>query len=102
MPLPPDFYLYNSFLDSFAGEDLIYGICEAIDAEKDPDCLKLAFHIVESLAQLNPDSSGLLASFAKDVFDILEPYFPIHFTRVSLIFHTYFSVEHLLFIHTDC
>ncbi|KAH1219371.1 MMS19 nucleotide excision repair [Glycine max] len=63
------------------GEDLIYGICEAIDAEKDPDCLKLAFHIVESLAQLNPDSSGLLASFAKDVFDILEPYFPIHFTR---------------------
>jgi len=84
------------------GEDLIYGICEAIDAEKDPDCLKLAFHIVESLAQLNPDSSGLLASFAKDVFDILEPYFPIHFTRVSLIFHTYFSVEHLLFIHTDC
>ncbi|KAL2590882.1 hypothetical protein AAZV13_13G312600 [Glycine max] len=65
------------------GEDLIYGICEAIDAEKDPDCLKLAFHIVESLAQLNPDSSGLLASFAKDVFDILEPYFPIHFTRPS-------------------
>ncbi|XP_020227718.1 MMS19 nucleotide excision repair protein homolog isoform X1 [Cajanus cajan] len=65
------------------GEDLIYGICEAIDAEKDPECLMLAFHIVESLAQLYPDSSGLLASFAKDVFDILEPYFPIHFTHPS-------------------
>ncbi|KAH1207490.1 MMS19 nucleotide excision repair [Glycine max] len=65
------------------GEDLIYGICEAIDAEKDPDCLKLAFHIVASLAQLNPDSSSLLASYAKDVFDILEPYFPIHFTHPS-------------------
>ncbi|KAG4945082.1 hypothetical protein JHK87_041089 [Glycine soja] len=65
------------------GEDLIYGICEAIDAEKDPDCLKLAFHIVASLAQLNPDSSSLLASYAKDVFDILEPYFPIHFTHIT-------------------
>ncbi|RDX83993.1 MMS19 nucleotide excision repair protein-like protein [Mucuna pruriens] len=65
------------------GEDLIYGICEAIDAEKDPECLMLAFHIVESLALLYPDSSGLLASFAKDVFDILEPYFPIHFTHPS-------------------
>ncbi|KAL2332331.1 hypothetical protein Fmac_019912 [Flemingia macrophylla] len=65
------------------GEDLIYGICESIDAEKDPECLLLAFHIVESLAQLYPDSSGLLASYAKDVFDILEPYFPIHFTHPS-------------------
>jgi len=62
----------------------------------------LAFHIVQSLAQLYPDSSGLLASFAKDIFDILEPYFPIHFTHVSLIFHVYLSVGHLLFAHTDC
>jgi len=102
MPLPPDFYLYNSFLDSFAGEDLIYGICEAVDAEKDPDCLKLAFHTVKSLSQLYPDSSGLLANFAKDVFDILEPYFPIHFIHVSLIFHFYFFVAHILFLHIDC
>ncbi|XP_027929094.1 MMS19 nucleotide excision repair protein homolog isoform X2 [Vigna unguiculata] len=63
------------------GDGLIYGVCEAIDAEKDPECLMLAFHIVQSLAQLYPDSSGLLASFAKDIFDILEPYFPIHFTH---------------------
>jgi len=62
----------------------------------------LAFHIVQSLAQLYPDSSGLFASFAKDVFDILEPYFPIHFTHVSLNFHVYFSVGYLLFVHTDC
>ncbi|XP_047160790.1 MMS19 nucleotide excision repair protein homolog isoform X1 [Vigna umbellata] len=65
------------------GDGLIYGVCEAIDAEKDPECLMLAFHIVQSLAQLYPDSSGLLASFAKDIFDILEPYFPIHFTHPS-------------------
>ncbi|XP_061359137.1 MMS19 nucleotide excision repair protein homolog isoform X2 [Gastrolobium bilobum] len=63
------------------GEDLIYGICEAMDSEKDPECLMLAFHIVEFLARLYPNPSGLLASFASDLFDILEPYFPIHFTH---------------------
>jgi len=68
------------------GDGLIYGICEAIDAEKDPECLMLAFRIVQSWAQLYPESSGLLATYAKDVFDILEPYFPIHFTHVSLFF----------------
>jgi hypothetical protein len=61
-----------------------------------------AFHIVESLARLYPDPSGLLASFARDLFDILEPYFPIHFTHVSLTFHIYFSIEHLPFMHSDC
>lgn len=62
----------------------------------------LAFHIVESLARLYPDPSGLLASFASDVFDILAPYFPIHFTHVSLTFHIYLSIEHLPFMHTVC
>lgn len=76
-------YLLEHHADSIASleEDLIFGICEAIDAEKDPECLMLAFHIVESLARLYPDPSGLLASFARDVFDLLEPYFPIHFTH---------------------
>ncbi|XP_057432306.1 MMS19 nucleotide excision repair protein homolog isoform X2 [Lotus japonicus] len=41
----------------------------------------LAFHIVESLAQLYPEPSGLLGSFATDIFAILEAYFPIHFTH---------------------
>ncbi|CAJ1955318.1 unnamed protein product [Sphenostylis stenocarpa] len=63
------------------GDDLIYGICASIDAEMDPECLMLAFHVVESLARLYPDSSGPLASFAKDVFDILEPYFPLRITH---------------------
>lgn len=61
----------------------------------------LAFHIVESLARLYPDPAGLLANFAKDVFDILESYFPIHFTHVSLLFRIYYSIEHLTFMH-DC
>ncbi|KAK2425246.1 MMS19 nucleotide excision repair protein [Trifolium repens] len=76
-------YLLEHHADTVASleEDLIFGICEAIDAEKDPECLMFAFHIVESLARLYPDPSGLLASFARDLFDILEPYFPIHFTH---------------------
>ncbi|KAK2371353.1 MMS19 nucleotide excision repair protein [Trifolium repens] len=76
-------YLLEHHADTVASleEDLIFGICEAIDAEKDPECLMFAFHIVESLARLYPDPSGLLASFARDLYDILEPYFPIHFTH---------------------
>ncbi|XP_058759195.1 MMS19 nucleotide excision repair protein homolog isoform X1 [Vicia villosa] len=76
-------YLLEHHADAVASleEDLVFGICESIDAEKDPECLMLAFHIVESLAHIYPDPSGLLASFAKDIFDILEPYFPIHFTH---------------------
>lgn len=67
------------------GEDLIYGICEAIDGEKDPQCLMLTFHIVELLVQLFPDPSGPISSFAGDLFGILGCYFPIHFTHVSLV-----------------
>lgn len=63
------------------GDDLPYAICEAIDAEKDPQCLMLTFHIVEVLARLFPDPSGPLASYAEDLFEILACYFPIHFTH---------------------
>ncbi|XP_062156644.1 MMS19 nucleotide excision repair protein homolog isoform X2 [Alnus glutinosa] len=63
------------------GDELVYGICEAIDSEKDPQCLMLTFHIVEILVRLFPDPSGPLASFAGDLFEILGCYFPIHFTH---------------------
>ncbi|XP_073108980.1 MMS19 nucleotide excision repair protein homolog [Elaeis guineensis] len=63
------------------GDDLVYGICEAIDEEKDPRCLMLTFHLVEILARVFPDSSGSVASFAGDLFDILSRYFPIYFTH---------------------
>ncbi|XP_028778927.1 MMS19 nucleotide excision repair protein homolog isoform X2 [Neltuma alba] len=72
--------LYSDAVSSL-GEDLINGICEAVDAEKDPECLMLAFHCVESLTRLYPDPSGVLSNYAKDIFDILESYFPIHFTH---------------------
>ncbi|KAK4269315.1 hypothetical protein QN277_022487 [Acacia crassicarpa] len=81
------FELLNALLELYSdavsslGEDLVYGICGAVDAEKDPECLMLAFHCVESLARLYPDPSGILANFAADIFEILESYFPIHFTH---------------------
>ncbi|KAI3915371.1 hypothetical protein MKX01_035630 [Papaver californicum] len=63
------------------GDDLLYGICEAIDEEMDPHCLMITFHLVEVLAQLFPDPSGPLAGFAEELFEILGRYFPIHFTH---------------------
>ncbi|KAK3018930.1 hypothetical protein RJ639_003527 [Escallonia herrerae] len=60
---------------------LVYGVCEAIDGEKDPECLILTFHIVEVLAGLFPDTDGPLTSFAEGLFEILGSYFPIHFTH---------------------
>ncbi|XP_057978065.1 MMS19 nucleotide excision repair protein homolog [Malania oleifera] len=75
--------LLDRYPDAVAslGDDLVYGICEAIDGEKDPQCLLLTFHIVELLARLFPDPAGPLASFSGDLFDILGCYFPIHFTH---------------------
>ncbi|KAA8540352.1 hypothetical protein F0562_024729 [Nyssa sinensis] len=65
------------------GDNIVYGICEAIDGEKDPQCLRLTFHIVELLARFFPDPLGPLASFAGDLFEILGCYFPIHFTHAK-------------------
>ncbi|XP_019052369.1 PREDICTED: MMS19 nucleotide excision repair protein homolog isoform X2 [Nelumbo nucifera] len=75
--------LLDRYSDAVAalGDDLVYGICEAIDGEKDPRCLMLTFHLVEVLAWLFPEPSGPLASFAGDIFEILGCYFPIHFTH---------------------
>ncbi|XP_071903172.1 MMS19 nucleotide excision repair protein homolog isoform X4 [Coffea arabica] len=63
------------------GNELFYSICEGIDEEKDPQCLILAFHIVEVAAKLFPDPSGPFTSYAADIFEILGRYFPIHFTH---------------------
>ncbi|XVF74504.1 hypothetical protein PTKIN_Ptkin13bG0115700 [Pterospermum kingtungense] len=63
------------------GDNFIYGICEAVVEEKDPHCLMLTFHIIEVLPRLFPDPCGPLASFAHELFEILECYFPIHFTH---------------------
>ncbi|XP_042418401.1 MMS19 nucleotide excision repair protein homolog isoform X2 [Zingiber officinale] len=75
--------LLDAYTDAVVvlGDDLVYGICEAIDEEKDPRCLMLNFHLVEILGHLYPDPSGPMASFAQDIFDILSRYYPIYFTH---------------------
>lgn len=65
-------------------EQLICGILDAIDGEKDPRCLMLSFHIAETLMHLFPDQSVLGASFTEELSEILCRYFPIYFTHVSL------------------
>ena len=66
-------------------DSFVYGICEAIDGEKDPQCLMITFHIVNVLSRLFPDPAGPVASYAEDLFEILGRYFPIHFTHVRLM-----------------
>ncbi|ONK69772.1 uncharacterized protein A4U43_C05F26550 [Asparagus officinalis] len=62
-------------------DELIRGILDAIDGEKDPRCLILTFHIAETLMRLFPDQSKSEESFAEEIFEILSCYFPIYFTH---------------------
>ncbi|GJY16789.1 MMS19 nucleotide excision repair protein homolog isoform X1 [Tanacetum coccineum] len=75
--------LLDSYFDAVLklDDDFIYVICEAIDAEKDPQCLLITFHLVELVALKYPESSEALTSYAEDLFNILGSYFPIHFTH---------------------
>lgn len=81
------FKLLEGLLDHYPesiselGDHIVYGVCEAIEGEKDPQCLMHVFHIVEGLAQNFPDSSGPVATVAEDLFDIIGRYFPIHYTH---------------------
>ncbi|KAF8713485.1 hypothetical protein HU200_028262 [Digitaria exilis] len=79
-------FLQNVQVQSLAaadrkGGEQLYWICEAIDEEKDPECLKLSFHVVEVVMKLFPDPSGLAAQFASEFFEILSKYFPVYFTH---------------------
>ncbi|CAM6010101.1 unnamed protein product [Sphagnum balticum] len=65
------------------GGDLVFGVCAAIEEEKDPRCLLLVFRIVELLTLVFPDSDGPVADCAEDLFDIVSRYFPISFNPVS-------------------
>ncbi|XP_062103207.1 MMS19 nucleotide excision repair protein homolog [Humulus lupulus] len=60
-------------------ELLLYGICEAVDGEKDPHCLLQAFGIIRALIRLFPDPNGPLENFSGELFETLSSYFPIHF-----------------------
>lgn len=63
------------------GDELLLWICQAIDEEKDPECLMLSFHLVEVVMKLFSDPSGLASQFASDLFELLSKYFPVYFTH---------------------
>ncbi|GAB2250129.1 hypothetical protein Droror1_Dr00013488 [Drosera rotundifolia] len=63
------------------GDHLVYGVCQAIEGEKDPHCLMLIFRIVKVLAEMFPDPTGPVANVAEEIFDNLGCYFPIHYTH---------------------
>ncbi|KAK9690173.1 hypothetical protein RND81_09G109300 [Saponaria officinalis] len=75
--------LLDRYPESFSnlGDHLIYGVCEAIEGEKDPQCLMHVFHIVECVVRIFPDPAGPVASYADELFDIIGRYFPIHYTH---------------------
>lgn len=62
-------------------DELLMWICQSIDEEKDPECLKLSFHLVEVVMKLFSDPSGLASQFASDLFELLSKYFPVYFTH---------------------
>lgn len=63
---------------------MVYAVLAAIEEEKDPRCLLVAFQLVEHLVRLFPATDGPLADCAGDVFDIVSRYFPVSFTPVGL------------------
>ncbi|CAM6032453.1 unnamed protein product [Sphagnum compactum] len=75
------------------GGDLVFGVCAAIEEEKDPRCLLLVFRIVELLTLVFPDSDGPVADCAEDLFDIVSRYFPISFNPVSSFNNLYRDVQ---------
>lgn len=74
--------LLDAYSDSVAslGDDFVYGLIQAIDQEKDPRCLALTFHLVQSIVKLFLSQLGA-AHVAQDLFEVLSCYFPIYFTH---------------------
>lgn len=63
--------------------DLVFGVVAAIEEEKDPRCLLLAFELTEQLSRLYPDPDGPVGSCVEELFDVVSRYFPISFNPVS-------------------
>ncbi|KAL3685855.1 hypothetical protein R1sor_003877 [Riccia sorocarpa] len=59
------------------GDELVLGITAAIDGEKDPRNILMAFRLVEQLVALFPEPDGPVNESAETIFAILSCYFPI-------------------------
>ncbi|KAL2653858.1 hypothetical protein R1flu_021986 [Riccia fluitans] len=69
-------FLHGSSIKEM-GFDVVVGIIAAIDGEKDPRNILIAFRLVEQLIALFPEPDGPVKENAKSIFDILSSYFPI-------------------------
>lgn len=75
--------------------DLVFGVVAAIEEEKDPRCLLLAFRIIQLLGRLYPDPDGPIASCADELFDVVSRYFPISFKPVSIL-HNFLELRNYI------
>lgn len=74
--------LLDVYSDSVAtlGDDFVYGFIQAVDQEKDPRCLILTFHLIQSFVKLFVSELGS-THIVHDLFEVLSCYFPIYFTH---------------------
>lgn len=66
------------------GVDVLEGTIAAVDGEKDPRCLLLAFKAVATVAQLHCQpgmDAAALQQAAPELVDILACYFPVQYTE---------------------
>lgn len=60
--------------------DFLDGLVAAVDGEKDPRCLLLAFRLVEIAPKVfERGKSAVLAEAAEEVFEVIAVYFPVSF-----------------------
>ena len=62
------------------GAPLLEGVIAAVDGEKDPRCLAVAFALWPLLADVFPPTSAPMAACAEDLHDIVSCYFPLSFS----------------------
>ncbi|XP_062506699.1 MMS19 nucleotide excision repair protein homolog [Corticium candelabrum] len=66
--------VYQEELKTFS-QDFVFGFIQAMDGERDPRNLVLAFQCVRAIAQKLP-----FEMFAEDLFEVVACYFPVEFT----------------------
>ncbi|KAK8949139.1 hypothetical protein KSP39_PZI005517 [Platanthera zijinensis] len=80
------FEVFQCLLDVYSeavatlGDDFVYGFIQAVDQEKDPRCLVLTFHLIQSFVKLFVLELGS-THIVHDLFEVLSCYFPIYFTH---------------------
>lgn len=62
--------------------DFTNAIITAVDGEKDPRCLLVAFRLVSGVTRLFSGEKNKFLELSEELFDVVSAYFPISFTPV--------------------